>query len=653
MNLSLRFSWFIIGLTSFSACSTPLSAPVPRPPETISTPSTGVSDTQTGTQSVQEPSPSSSFETVVILGTNDLHGTLAPAIMKSREVPGVPSVTYESGGVTLVSAYVKKLKAEYSDHFIWLDGGDQFQGSIESNTELGKPMVDFFNTAGLNASAVGNHEFDFGLPNLKSRMREANYPYLAANIRDKSSQELAPFPNTSPSRIVKVGKLKMGVIGLSTEETPTTTRAINVQSLTFDSLKDATLREAKKLRDQGAQIIVIAAHAGVKCNPSKPELAGLRIRKPTDPQSQCNNEDEIVRLLKSLPEGTVDAVVSGHTHTVVHHWIGGIPVIQGGAFGKYINLIYLTYDWNRKKVRHEQTRIEGPIPVCSKVFENQKDCDGSHPAPQGGRGSLVVNQFHGEIIQPDPKMKDQVDLVIQKTTTVKDRQIGWAARPLDHQRIQESELGDVITDAMRKSTHSDVAYMNPGGVRAPIEMGKITYGDAFRSLPFDNTVAVVKMTGKELRTFIQIAQNGHHGLGSVSGLRLKLIPLGFDAPYDDVDGTGRFDTWKVNRLLDIRLEDGSPLKPEQIYTVATSDFLVTGGDDLGWIMAQIPEGRKDLTTHILLRETLVSYLQTSGPLNTPQHPVIDPEHPRITLESPKKKLKGHHRKSKRHVKLSS
>ncbi len=157
----------MVSFVLLSACSTPTHSPntaisdlLPPLNPTVEFPTSDI-------EPQDSPSDSKHLETIVILGTNDIHGTLTPSTLKSREAPGVTPVAYESGGATMISAYIKKLKSEYQDRLIWLDGGDQFQGSIESNTETGKPMVDFFNASGLTASAVGNHEFDFSLPVLK------------------------------------------------------------------------------------------------------------------------------------------------------------------------------------------------------------------------------------------------------------------------------------------------------------------------------------------------------------------------------------------------------------------------------------------------------------------------------------------------------
>lgn len=138
--------------------------------------------------------PLPGIEAIAILGTNDIHGALAPFSLKTREASNSLSTSYPAGGVATLAAYIDILRSEWGDHLIWLDAGDQFQGSIDSNSQQGAPMVQFFNATHLTASAVGNHEFDFGLPALKARMSEAHYPYLAANIRDKPQANWRRFP---------------------------------------------------------------------------------------------------------------------------------------------------------------------------------------------------------------------------------------------------------------------------------------------------------------------------------------------------------------------------------------------------------------------------------------------------------------------------
>ncbi|MGK5083380.1 5'-nucleotidase C-terminal domain-containing protein [Bdellovibrionota bacterium FG-1] len=610
------------------------------------------------------PPTGKNIETIAILGTNDLHGALGSAQLKTRENDGIAPIEYQAGGVAMIASYVKILRQEFGNHFVWLDAGDEFQGSIESNLNQGAPMVQFYNASGVQVATIGNHEFDYGPDNrtgmspqdrlgaLKARISEAHYPYVSANIVNKATGRLASdlLPGLLPHVLLPVGRLKLGVIGLSTEETPKTTSSINIQNLSFTDLKNATLKEAQELRTQGADLVVITAHVGLKCEQGRAS-ASSHIRKPTEHQGDCGNRDEMVKLLKNLPAGTIDAVVAGHSHQLVHHWIAGVPVIQGGAYGRYLNVIYLNYDLNQKKLLTDLTRIEGPVPVCPTVFQNQNDCNGDRPAPKGGRGPLVAYQFHGQTLSEDTAIVDMLKPVFDQSAQVKKQVIATAARPIDHDRFKESALGNIVADAMRDATGAQVALMNAGGIRSNWEQGAITYGDVFRALPFDNTVVKSQVTGKELKTIIRLAESGSRGFFPLAGVKVRLIHPDLDAAADDLNQDGKIDPWEVNRIRSITLEDGSEIRDTSNYTFATLDFLLTGGDDLGWIMSKIPLNRQSPPPASLVRDAVLARLHklaASGPINTVSHPIVDPSDPRIRFEKPAVPKRKAKHKRKRH-----
>jgi 5'-nucleotidase len=612
---------------------------------------------------------SGEIATIAILGTNDIHGALAPQELKTRESDDHAPVAYRAGGVAALASYVRELRSEFGSSLLWLDGGDEFQGSIESNQAQGAPLVRFFNQMGLQAAAIGNHEFDYGalkpegagaspapedrLGALRARIAEARYPYLAANIRDRATGELATrlLPGLAAHQIFDTGKLKVGVFGLTTVDTPRTTLSTNVRDLSFADLKSTALAESAELRREGADVVVLVAHAGGKCERGRSSAAS-HVRTPTEPQGECGPHDEIVQLLKSVPSGTIDAVVAGHTHQVMHHWIAGVPVIEGGAFGRYFNVIYLNYDLSAHRLVTDRTRVEGPVPVCPLVFQNQGDCNGDRPAPRAGRGPLVAPVFHGAKMREDSDVQRMLEPVYARTAAIKHEAFATLARPVEHERFRESGLGDLVADAMREATGAPVALMNSGGVRAPWEAGPLTFESIFRTLPFDNQVIAVRVTGRELKTILRIAESGSRGFFSVSGVRIRLIPPDEDAPGSDLDGDGKIDVWEDNRIRGIELEDGSPIQDDREYRLATLDFLLSGGDDLGWIMKQIPLQRQDPPAG-LLREAVLRHLRLlakSGPINTAERPLINPAAPRLKFErTPAKGKKGHrrHRRSRR------
>ncbi len=608
----------IVLSTLFAAC-----APLPTRPDL---PAASLSNSKT--------------EILVILGTNDMHGALQPQQVKTREAAGVAPTPYEKGGAPMLAAHVRAYQAEYGNRVLLLDAGDCFQGSLESNLKEGSPMVTLHNHLGTAASAVGNHEFDFGpvgpegtkgdpVGALQERMKESRYPWLAANIVEKSTGQTPTWPNTHRSRVLKVGNLNVGVIGLSTLETPASTRPTHVAHLQFTPLAAAALKESKELRAAGAQVVVLTAHAGLFCSRDNERPYG--VWKPTDNQGICNPNDEMTKLLTELPQGTLDAVVSGHTHSVVHHWVNGVPVIQSGTRNANLSAIYLTYDLENKKVVTDRSRIEGPVPLCPMVFSNQNDCDGDKPAPKAGRGALRKPVFHGKTITPDAATVAVLQPVFDSVAEIKKRVIGQAARPVETVRDRESEMGNLVADAIRTQVQADFAVINPGGLRAPFEAGPITFEALFRTLPFDNNISRLTVTGKELKQILRVAESGAKGYFPVSGLQLSVLDLKSPAKSDDLNGDGKMDLWEVNRLIDVKTATGAPIEEASNYTLATLDFLVQGGDDLGWVMKQIPSERVELNAGPTVRDAAEAHIGRLGVIQSPQSPLVDSAQPRLII----------------------
>jgi 2',3'-cyclic-nucleotide 2'-phosphodiesterase (5'-nucleotidase family) len=157
--------------------------------------------------------------TVAIFGTNDIHGT---AFAKALIHP-ITKEEYNYGGVEYLASYVKILRKEWDERFLWLDSGDQFQGGIESKLSNVTIMTDFLNIITVNATAIGNHEFDYRKDYLYNRLEEATFLYLAANVLNETTGKALPLPNTQLIKVYRMGEIKVGVIGLATIETPFTT----------------------------------------------------------------------------------------------------------------------------------------------------------------------------------------------------------------------------------------------------------------------------------------------------------------------------------------------------------------------------------------------------------------------------------------------
>ena len=214
-----------------------------------------------------------------------------------------------------------------------IDAGDMFQGTLESNLSEGAPVVAAYNQLGYAAAAIGNHEFDYGpagdrvIPAtstddprgaLKARAAEAKFPFLTANILDSATGLPVNWPNVKPSIMVEVSGVKIGIVGVATSVTLSTTIAPNVRGLVIAPLAPAIIREATKLRQAGATVVVVAAHAGGTCQ---------RFDSPAD-LSSCQQNAEIMRVARDIPAGLVNVIVAGHAHLGVAHEVAGIAIIE-------------------------------------------------------------------------------------------------------------------------------------------------------------------------------------------------------------------------------------------------------------------------------------------------------------------------------------
>lgn len=373
------------------------------------------------------PSDSDDFETIAILGTNDIHGHILPTPIYLSK-----NATVQTGGVTLLSSYIKPFLKEWSSSFLWLDSGDQYQGTMESNLFSGEPIVRFFNFFNHSSkiyASIGNHDFDFGIQNMTKQFSMSNFEHISSNIFKKEDDELWNFTNTKETKIINVGKVKVGVLGLSTVFTPETT-ATNVSNLIFKDYKEIAIEKSTALRENGAQIILLTCHVGMFClNGEKKDGEKLGLRgQSTAQKTYCNEQDELYKFLGSLPDGTVDGVVGGHQHTIVHHWKGEVPVILGGSNAKYFNVIYLKYDLKNNKLIKNETLIEGPVPVCEYLINDQKTC--YLEDEKTDNATLNSFSFHGEEIKEDLELKTSLNKYIEEAEKYRKTVLGFVEQKM-------------------------------------------------------------------------------------------------------------------------------------------------------------------------------------------------------------------------------
>jgi 5'-nucleotidase len=546
---------------------------------------------------------------VVLVGTTDVHGWYNGRIDRPRG-GGEP---VQSGGLQNFASYVKALRAEADGRVVVVDSGDIFQGTFESNFFEGEPVVHAYNAIGYAAAAVGNHEFDFGPVGpdavatkpgqdprgaLKRNAGLARFPFLSANMTETATGQTPSWARKST--IVTTGGVRIGIIGLSTPDTPITTMIANVRDLTFSDPVQATVAEARSLRSAGVDAIVVIAHMGGRCR----DMQDVR------DVASCESDHEAMQYLAALPSGTIDVYFGGHTHSQMRQFINGVATVQAMPFTNEFSSVDLYIDPRAKRVVAERTNIRPHTMVCTLVYSGTDRCDTRNATPTS---TLVPRTFAGQVIQPDPAVQQILTPYLEQVAAKRNEKVGiQVAAPFTRSYQRESSLGNLIADALREWAGADIAFMNSGGIRANLRAGELVYSDIFEVSPFDNYPATVMMTGDQIRRALEATTTGERGILQVSGLRYTF----------DEARTG-------NRLVSVTLDNGEPLDPNKLYKVVMPDFLVAGGDAMAAAMEGTPPDRIQIFQEQPIREALIETLR-KRPM--PLRPRVEG---RITVLNPK------------------
>lgn len=466
---------------------------------------------------------------ISLLTMNDFHGSLAGDA--------------KNAGAAKLATYFEAEKNANPSGTVILSAGDMFQGSADSNLLYGKPVLELMNSIGFEAMSIGNHEFDWGLDKLQALSDKAEFPFLAANIVEKGTDNTPSFAKKYV--IVEKDGLKVGIIGISTLETLTKTKAENVAAYDFKDPAETVNALAPEVRKAGADIVVVLSHLGAAQDSKTQVITG-----------------EAAELAKAVKG--VDAIIAGHSHTTIAGRVNNIPIVQAYYNGRSVGHIDLVIDSKTKKVVENNVYVDNS-PVTA--IENES-------------------------------MKSWFDKTLASIAPIKNEKLGKAAVTLGHDTntAQVTLLGQWATDVMRDAAKADIAIQNGGGLRRDIPAGEITMGIMYEVLPFDNTLFTMELTGKQVRAALE------HGImpetfkaGQFSGVMIK---------YDSSKPKGE-------RIVEVKMLDGSLLDDNKIYKVVTNDFQAGGGDS--YVMFK--EGKKQVDTGIPVRDVLVNEIKTKGTIS--------------------------------------
>jgi 2',3'-cyclic-nucleotide 2'-phosphodiesterase (5'-nucleotidase family) len=398
---------------------------------------------------------------LTILFFNDLHGHLKPFEVKEEQG--------EVGGMARMAALIREIRKENNRRHVRtvvLMAGDMLQGTPMSSVFQGEPDVRCLNAVGLNAAAVGNHEFDFGLDNFLKLKQQAGFPFLSANIVKKADGELL----CKPFQTIALEKgLSVTVIGVTTCDLLTTTRADIADSL---DVRDevASVRDAyHRVKSKGP--VVLLSH------------------------SRHRTDREIAVALPGLA-----AIIGGHDQILLSPYrrVVGVPIFQAFEKGRYLGRIDLEIDRTTGKARLTGSSY---IPIVAGM-------------PEDRQVAAIIADY-------DKRLGETFREVIGQADTFLDGERG-------HIRFEETGLGNFVTDIMREHAGAQIAFINAGALRASIKNGPVTVGDVYTAMPYPNDLMVTKLTGKDLEEVLKRAvrstrEEEDGGFLQVSGISFAVV----------------------------------------------------------------------------------------------------------------------------------
>ena len=505
---------------------------------------------------------------VKILAINDFHGNLKPPLGGIRiqdPADRTKTVNVPAGGAEHLATAVAQLRAQ-NPNPVFVAAGDLIGATpLLSALFRDEPTVESLGAMGLEASAVGNHEFDKGAAELLRLQRGgcgsegckgpqpftgAKFQYLAAStVDEKTGRTLLPAYH-----VKRFQGIPVAFIGLTLKDTPTIVVPSGVAGLRFRDEAETVNELVPQLRAQGIEAIVLLIHEG-----------GV----PTGDYNECPGiSGPIVDIVKKLDKA-VDLVISGHTHRAYNCRIDGRLVTSGDKYGTLVTQIDVTLDPKTRDIT-------------------------------GARADNVI--VRTDRFAKDPVQTKLIEVYEKLVVPLARRPVGTVggAFARDAAPNGETPLGQLIADAQLAATKdagAQVALMNPGGIRAALSKpadGQVRYEELFAVQPFYNNLVTLTLTGAQLAQLLEQQWAGQ------PMPRLLQVSRGFAYTWDAARPVGQ-------RVVpgSLRL-NGQPIEPGAAVRVTVNGFLAAGGDNF----SVLKQGR-DVRTGMMDIDALEAWLKAN------------------------------------------
>ena len=494
---------------------------------------------------------------LTVLHTNDTHSHVAGIDKRGN---AAFSVEKSVGGLGRLASAVKSIKAE-KDNVIFVDAGDQFQGTLFFSVNKSPMLAEINDHMPWDAMTLGNHEFDDGCLTLAKFLERNKVPALAANLAPEKGCPVLQA-DYAPHLIKEIRGEKVGIVGIANDEVVTLASAC--AHTKFTPVVDTVKREVAELEAQGVKHIVLVTHIGL----------------PAD------------RELARAVDG-VDIIVGGHTHSFIGEGEGAegpYPIVEKSPNGQpvlvvtakraaqYLGELNVTFDANGVPVSWNGAPVEmkndAPVdPQVSAVID---------------RYAKSLDDFRKTVIGQNPvEMADGMDLC------------------RDGECLSGMLTSDAMLDAAR-SLGASIALTNGGSIRAALPVGQITRGDVLTIHPFGNAFVLREYTGEQILAALEhcVAEEGARGprLLQPAGLRYE------------IDGSKPVGSRIVKAEVIDAKGNAAPLDLKKRYITALSDYISGGGDGF----SMLGEGKVITSPDPLVADVLDGYIRSHTPVKAPE-----------------------------------
>lgn len=456
-----------------------------------------------------------------------------------------------------------RVEAAVDGSFAFLvSGGDINTGIPESDVQNAEPDFLGMHALGYDAMALGNHEFDNPMSVLRQQEEWAGFPFLGANIYQKSTGKRLFRPYT----VYSVNGLKIAFVGFVTEETSITGNPQFLGDVRFTDPVAEAQKLVTQLRDK-VDMIIVLTHVG--------HYGG---GKPNGFSGDVNIAEGV--------EG-IALIVGGHTQIKLDQpdLRNGTYIVQAQEWGKYVGKMDMTF--RNGQVEMVDYRL---IPVNLK---KKVKVDGEEK-----------RVFVESEIPHDPEMLRLLQPYQEEGEAGLGIKIGSVDGKLDGERemvrFKETNMGNLIAKAQMEKAQADLAVMNSGGIRAAIEAGDISYRDVLTVQPFANTVVRVELTGAELMDYLQVVVNKKQGTGAFAQFYNVSLKL------------------EGEQLVEVTVQ-GNPLVASKKYVLALNSYIASGGDGY----PKVSDRDSYIDTGFVDADALKEYIEQKGSLSIADYAPTD------------------------------